>query len=73
MGEPDAHLARQAVLAEQLAELTCESVGVDDLAVDDEADREWMDDCLAHTTAISAAGWQGDDSVGADVESDGRD
>jgi hypothetical protein len=73
MGQPDAHLVRQVVLTEELAELMCEPVGIDDLAIDHEADREWVDDCLAHTTAISAAGWQRDDSVGADVESDGRD
>ena len=50
--KPDAHLARQVVLTEELAQLPCEPVVVDDLAIDHEADRQWMDDCLAHATAV---------------------
>ena len=72
VGEPDADLARQAVLFEHRAQLQRETVGVDDLTVDDEADRKWMDDCLAHTTTVGAAGWQRYDGVGTDVEGDGR-
>ena len=49
-----------------------ETVGVDDLTVDDEADWQWMDNGLAHTTRVGAAGWQRYDGVGADVEGDGR-
>ena len=72
MGEPDANVARQTVLLDERAQLLGETVGVDDLTVDDEADWQWVDDGLAHTTTVGAARWQRYDGVGTDVEGDGR-
>ena len=72
MGEPDAHVVRQLVLGEERAQLDRELVGVDDLAVDDEADRQGMDDGATHTRALGARRLQDDDGVGADVEGDRR-
>jgi hypothetical protein len=61
---------RQLVLGEERTQLDGELVGVDHLAVDDEADGEWMDDGAPYTGAFGSRGLQDDDGVGTDVEGD---
>jgi hypothetical protein len=72
VGQTDANLARQPVLRKERTQLLGKTVGVDDLTVDDEADWQGVDDGLAHTTRVAAAGRQRYDGVGTDVEGDGR-
>jgi hypothetical protein len=72
VGKADAHVVGQLVLGEERAQLDRELVGVDDLAVDDESDGQWMDDCAAHTRALGSRRLQDDDGVGTDVEGDRR-
>ena len=54
VGEADAHVVGQLVLGEERAQLDRELVGVDDLAVDDETDGQWMDDGATHTRALGS-------------------
>ncbi len=54
MGETDAHVVRQLVLGEERTQLDRELVSVDDLAVHDETDGQWMDDGATHTRALGS-------------------
>ncbi len=70
MGEADAHVVGQLVLGEERTQLDGELIGVDHLAIDDEADGEWMDDGATHACALGSRRLQHDDGVGPDVEGD---
>lgn len=71
MGEPDAHVARQLVLGKQVAQLDRELVGVRDLAVDDEPDRQRVDDRAPYPPVVRAGGLQDDDRIRPDIDGDG--
>ena len=70
VGEADADFVRQLVLREERTQLDGELIGVDDLTVDDEAHRQWVDDGATHACALGPRRLQDDDGVGADVEGD---